>query len=188
MKRFLLMLATATLLVGCASTPAVYTDYDPGVSFSEYRTYRWSQKPEGLSPLMDQRVVASIDAKLRERGWTQSANPQVDLVGKFATETRYRMDSYNYGPAWGGWGWAGDCCWGHGWGGWGGYSTSNTLRSYTHGELILDMTDAQTKRPLWRGIALGTISDSPVAQTTAMQDSVERMFAQFPPSAVAQVP
>lgn len=191
MKRFLLILVTAILLAGCASTPVVYTDYDPGISFAEYRTYAWTQKPEGLSPLAEQRLVAAVDAKLRERGWTESTNPQVNLTGSFVTETRYRMDSYSSGPMWGGWGWGG-CCWGPGWGpgwgGWGGFDTTTTMRSYTYGTLVLDMFDAQTRRPLWRGIALGTVSDSPVAQTTAMQAGIDRMFAQFPPTVIAQVP
>lgn len=190
MKRPLILLATVALLAGCATTPAVFTDYDPGASFNQYRTYRWTQRPEGFSPLAEQRLVAAVDAKLRERGWTQSTNPQVNLVGSIATETRYRMDSFTNAPmwGWGGWGWGG-CCWGGpGWGWGGGFSSTTTMRSYTHGTLVLDMFDAQTQRPIWRGIAMGTVPDSPVAQTNAMQVSIDRMFAQFPPTSVAQIP
>jgi hypothetical protein len=195
MKRSLLILVAATLLLaGCATTPAVYTDFDPATNFGQYRTYRWAQKPEGFSPLAEQRLIAAVDAKLRERGWTQSTTPQVTLVGSIATETRYRMDSYNSAPwGWGGWGYGGwgygGCCWyGPGWG-WGGSSYSTTtMRSYTYGTLTLDMFDAQTQRPIWRGIAMGTVPDSPIDQTTAMQDSINRMFAQFPPVVVAQTP
>ena len=79
--------------------------------------------------------------------------------------------------------------WGPGWGWGGGYYSTTTTRSYTYGTLVLDMFDAQTQRPIWRGIAMGTVPDSPIAQTNNMQDSVNRMFAQFPPTAVAaQVP
>lgn len=36
---------------------------------------------------------------------------------------------------------------------------------------------------------MGTVPDSPIAQTNAMQSSVDRIFAQFPPtSAAAQMP
>lgn len=197
MKRTLLFLVATAMLTACASTPAVFTDFDPGVSFGEYRTYRWEKKPEGFSPLAEQRLIAAVDAKLRERGWTQSTNPQVNLVGSIATETRYRMDSFNSGPAWGWGGWGG-CCWGRpgwgpGWGGWGwggGFNTTTTMRAFTHGTLIIDMFDAQTQRPIWRGIAEGTVPQSPAAQTSSMQASVDRMFAQFPPQvmAAAQMP
>lgn len=190
MKRLLSILIATAIVGGCATTPAVFTDFDPGVSFGQYRTYQWTQKPQGFSPLMQERLVAAVDAKLRERGWTQSPNPQVNLVGSVATETRYRMDSFNSGPmwGWGGWGWRG-CCWGGpGWGWGGGFNTTTTMRSYTHGTLVLDMFDARTQRPLWRGMAMGTVPQSPIAQTTAMQASVDRMFAQFPPAVVAQMP
>lgn len=191
MKRSLQVLVVATLLSGCATSPAVFTDFDPGVNFGEYRTYRWTQKPEGFSPLQEQRLVAAVDAKLRERGWTQSTNPQVNLVGRITTETRYRIDTYN-DPMWGGWGWGG-CCWGSGWGpggwGWGGgYYSTSTMRTYTYGTLVLDMYDAQTERPIWRGIAMGTVPDSPVAQTSNLQASVDGIFAQFPPTVIAQTP
>ncbi len=187
MKLLIPILCAAALMAGCATTPVVYTDFDPGVNFGQYRTYRWAQKPEGFSPLQEMRMVAAVDAKLRERGWTQSTTPQVELVGRVVTETRYRMDSYDYGPMWGGWGWGG-CCWGPGWGAWGGFNTTTTVRGYTYGTLTLDMFDVQTQRPLWRGIAMGTVPDSPVAQTTRMQDGIDRMFAQFPPVVVAQTP
>lgn len=187
MKFLIPILCAAALMAGCATTPVVYTDFDPAVNFGQYRTYRWAQKPEGFSPLQEMRLVAAVDAKLRERGWTQSTTPQVELVGHVVTETRYRVDTYDYGPMWGGWGWGG-CCWGPGWGAWGGFNTSTTVRGYTYGTLTLDMYDVQTQRPLWRGIAMGTVPDSPIAQTTRMQDGIERMFAQFPPAVIAQTP
>lgn len=99
MKRFAILLAFS-LLAGCATTPAVFTDYDPGVNFGQYQTYRWEKRPEGFSPLQTQRLVAAIDAKLRERGWTQSTNAQVTLAGSIVTERRVRVDTWNNGPMW----------------------------------------------------------------------------------------
>ncbi len=77
--------------------------------------------------------------------------------------------------------------WGPGWGAWGSFNTTTTVRNYTYGTVVIDMFDAQTQRPLWRGIAMGTVPDSPIAQTNAMQVGVDRMFAQFPPAVMAQV-
>lgn len=188
MKRALTMLIAVGLLAGCATTPTVFTDYDPAVNFGQYQTYRWTQQPEGFSPLQTQRFVAAVDAKLRERGWTQSPNAQVTVAGHIVTERRVRVDTWNNAPVWGGWGW-GSCCWGPGWGpgwgAWGGFNTSTTVRNYTYGTFVIDMFDAQTQRPLWRGIAMGTVPDSPLEQTNRLQQSVDRMFAQFPPSAAA---
>ncbi|MGO4221186.1 DUF4136 domain-containing protein [Lysobacter sp. TAF61] len=186
MKRSLILFVAMgiAMLSGCATTPAVFTDYDPGVSFGQYRTYRWAQKPEGYSPLEQQRLVAAVDAKLRERGWTQSTEAQIDIVANVATETRYSLDSFYSGPAWGGWGWGGGwggwgCC-GGGWG-WGASYGSTTTRAYTYGTLVLDMFDSQSKRAIWRGIAQGTIPSNPQRQTTNMLASVDKMFATFPP-------
>ncbi|WP_426805934.1 DUF4136 domain-containing protein, partial [Stenotrophomonas sp. SrG] len=62
----------ATSLVASASTPTVHTDFDPGANFASFRTYRWAMKPQGASPLVSQRSVDGIDARLAARGWTQA--------------------------------------------------------------------------------------------------------------------
>ena len=175
-----LLVSSAVLLValaGCASTPTVHTDYDPGAQFANIRTYTWLKKPEGRSPLVEQRVVAAIDAKLAARGWTQTSETTADvgLAAHVATQQQQSVDTFYSGPAWGG----------YGWGRWGGPvgmgSATTTVRNYEVGTLVLDMFDLKTKQAIWRGTASGTVPDSPEQTNTKALAGIDKMFADFPP-------
>jgi len=47
----------------------VYTDYDPSVNFSQYRTFMWIKPPHMPDPLMNERIVNAINAALTAKGW-----------------------------------------------------------------------------------------------------------------------
>ncbi|MBU8977911.1 MULTISPECIES: DUF4136 domain-containing protein [unclassified Lysobacter] len=174
------LVSSAVLLValaGCASTPTVHTDYDPGTPFSSYRTYTWLKKPEGRSPLVEQRVVAAIDAKLAAHGWQQTSGTDADvgIAAHVATQQQQTLDTFYSGPAWGGYGWG---RWG---GGVGMGSATTTVRNYEVGTLVVDMFDMKTKQAIWRGTASGTVPDSPEQVNAKAQAGVDKMFADFPP-------
>ncbi len=173
MIRILVTFILALGLFAC-STISVYTDYNPAAQFSTYRTYSWDEKPEGISPLMTQRIVDAVDAQLRAKGWTQvAAVGDVAVAAHVDSHREYEMDAFYGGPYWGGWGWSG-------WGGWGGYG-STRVHSYTVGTLAVDMFDTRTRQAIWRGIAEGTVKRDPAAATADIQSAVTRMFAAFPP-------
>jgi len=178
MKRLLLGAVLLVALAGCASTPTVHTDYDPGAQFTNYRTYTWLKKPEGRSPLVEQRVVAAIDAKLAAQGWrlTTGTDADVGIVANVATQQQQTLDTFYSGPAWGGYGWG---RWGGGYGGMG--SATTTVRNYEVGTLVVDMFDMKTKQAIWRGTASGTVPDSPEDVNAKAQAGVDKMFAAFPP-------
>lgn len=192
MNRFLVALTLALVLAACASTPVVYTDFDPGAQFGSYRTYSWSEdedKAPQAAPLMQQRIVNAIDAQLSAKGWSRVAPGTGDVVvaTSVASHQEYEIDSY-YDPFWGGWGW-GYGGWGHGYGwGVGGAWNSSRVRAYTVGTLNVDMYDARTKRAIWRGTAEGTVRRDPARQIADIQDAVTRMFATFPPGSLPPPP
>jgi hypothetical protein len=173
MKKLALSAVLLTALAGCASTPTVHTDYDPSVQFGNFHTYTWLQKPEGRSPLVEQRVVAQIDAHLAGRGWRQvAADGDVGLAAHVITQQQQSVDTFYSGPAWGG----------YGWGRWGGPGmATTTVRNYEVGTLILDMFDMKTRQAIWRGTASGTVPSSPDAVNTKALAGVDQMFASFPP-------
>lgn len=176
MKRLALGAVMLAALAGCASTPTVHTDYDPSAQFGNFRTYAWLQKPEGRSPLVEQRVVAQIDAHLAGRGWRQVAANEADVgvAGHVVTQQQQSVDTFYSGPAWGGYGWGR-------WGGAGMGSATTTVRNYEVGTLIVDMFDMKTKQAIWRGTASGTVPSSPDAVNAKAQAGVDKMFASFPP-------
>ena len=174
------------LLAGCAMSPVVKTDVDPSADFAAYHTYTWVQKPRDMAPLQQQRLVAAIDAKLQQQGWTQTANGQVSLVANVATREKQTLDTFYSGPSFAGWGWRnpwrmGPTAYGAAWGaGIGMGSATTTVDTYTVGTLVLDMFDAKTKQAIWRGTASGDVPDSPQKQDAAIQAGVDKMFATFP--------
>lgn len=178
MNRLALGAVLLTALAGCASTPTVHTDYDPGTQFSSYRTYTWLKKPEGRSPLVDQRVVAQIDAHLQGKGWrlaSDAAAADIGVAAHVATQQQQSLDTFYSGPAWGGYGWG---RWG---GGVGMGSATTTVRTYEVGTLVVDMFDMKTRQAVWRGTASGTVPDSPESLNAKAQAGVDKMFAAFPP-------
>lgn len=175
-----MMLCAALLLTACASTPDVHTDHDPAVNFSAYRTYFWAQPPQARNPLVGQRIVDGIDARLAAKGWTRrEGSGDIALVANVATSEKQSLDTFYTGGAYGNWGW------GPGWG-YGGMGTSTTrVNTYTVGTLVLDMFDAQTKRAVWRSTASGTVPDSPEKIDVQLNAALDKMFATFPPGAAA---
>jgi hypothetical protein len=173
MKR-ILPFAAAILLGGCATSPDVKTDFDPAANFAIYRTYMWLGKPNGISPLVTQRIVDGIDAHLRAKGWQQADNADVAVVANTATSEKHDIDTFYSGAAYGGWGYRG------GWRGGMGTATT-TVRTYNVGTLVVDMFDAKTKQAVWRGTASGTVPKAQEDVNAVVQSALDKMFASFPP-------
>lgn len=179
--KFSLAAAAATLLLAaCATSPTVHTDRDPAVDFSQYRTYTWAMKPQTHSPLVQQRIVAGIEARLAARGWTQAPNGQVTLAAHVIHGQRQTLDTLYSGTGMGGWGWRG------GWGGGVGVTSARTtVRTYDVGTLVVDMFDSQREQAIWRGTATATVPSSPERVNQAIEAGLDKMFAGFPPGSAA---
>ena len=179
MKRLIPLVLSALVLAGCASSPTVHTDADPSANFSGYRTYTWLSKPsdqQGVPPLAAQRVVEYVNAQLRAKGWTETANGDVAVAAHVATQQQQSLDTMYSGPAYGGWGW------GPGWyGGMGMTSATTRVRTYTVGTLVVDLFDTKTKQAVWRGTASDTVPDDPAKGDALLRAGIADMFAGFPP-------
>lgn len=169
----LLGLCLLALLSACATTPTVRTDSDPAASFSGYRTYRWIQAPEGISPLVQQRIAAAVNEQLQAKGWTEASDADVAIAAHVATERRQDIDTFYSAPAYAGWGWRS---------GWGMGTVSTTSRVYRVGTLVVDLFDARTKRAVWRGSAEGTVPSSQQDVDEQVRMGIAKMFEGFPPA------
>lgn len=178
MKAF--AIATVGLLfTACASGPTVKTDSDPSANFSSYRSYTWAAKPDAGSPLVQQRIVDGIDARLRAHGWTQMPEGgDVAIAAHVATSQKQTLDTFYNGTAMGGWGWRGGMAMGMG-------SSTTTVHTYDVGTLVVDMFDGKTHQAVWRGTASGTVPDSPEKVNAAVEAGLDKMFASFPPGTAA---
>jgi len=177
MKLGTAVVAFAALLVAaCASSPTVKTDHDPAVNFAQYHTYTWGMKPQAGSPLVSQRIVDGIDARLQAIGWRQAPDAQVTLAAHVITSQRQTLDTFYTGTGMGGWGWRG---------GWGGGmamgSAQTTVRTYNVGTLVVDMFDTKTQQAIWRGTASATVPSTTERVNSTVDAGLTKMFAGFPP-------
>lgn len=177
--RRVLFCAVAATAAACGDLNVrVNTDYDPAVDFSKYKTYSWIQTPDSGNPLMDDRIVHTLDAQLSAKGWRKiAAEPSDVAVGvKLTSKEQERVDTFYNG--WGGWGRFGMTQ---------GMAQSEVIK-YTVGTLIVDMFDARTRQPIWRGTVTDTVSEDPQKNTALMQTGMDKLFKGFPPGQTAGQP
>jgi hypothetical protein len=187
----LTLLLVTFMLGGCANTPEVNFDYQPGFDFERLRSYAWleSDKPPSSdiridNDLVRDRVVAAVNNGLQGKGFLLSEAQNADfLVTWFgAIDKRIRIDTIDhfYDPFWGG-----------GYYGfhrpWGPRFSSTRVSEYETGTLIIDFVTPGEKRLFWRGTGqsfLGMSMDRGLTaeETTAyVRQTVEAILDQFPP-------
>ena len=160
-------IALATLLLfattaGLAMT--VHLDYDQDYDFSKVKTYQWiAPTTTDRDPLIRQRITNAIKYELGARG-LQEVESDPDIYVTFNSNSRedlvlnttdvvpsgWRMHSY-YGTA----------------------TASET--TYVKGTLIVDATDAKTKKLIWRGIAEDTVKPDPEKIDTKINEALKKL-------------
>jgi hypothetical protein len=84
MKRLLLSLMLLAL-AACSSNPRVTNDFSPDVDFGAIKTYSWLVPPQGVSPLVQSRIVSSVDQQLQAKAVGGRLGPGVAKVGNGKT-------------------------------------------------------------------------------------------------------
>ena len=166
--KILFMLGFVFLLAAVARADRVTTDHDHSVNFSKYKTFMWVHEPQTNEPLMKDRIINSINEKLRLRGFRQ-VNQGADLAvgANLATEERHTWDTYYTGSDWG---------WGYGGGGW----ATTEERTYEVGTLTVDLFDAENHKVIWQGVGVDKVSSKPEKQTRDLNKQIDKMFRYFP--------
>ncbi|MGS0673517.1 DUF4136 domain-containing protein [Shewanella sp. 0m-4] len=182
MKKLLIVIA-ALALSACSSLKTS-SDYDPGVNFSEVKTYAWVQKKTDdatyhLDGLMDQRVRKAVEDQLQLKGLTRTDAATADVLVNYLTKVDKKINvdtfntNYGYNPYYGpGWGWSGSA--GH---------SQTTVREYEVGTLILDMVDRKTGQLIWRGSVADTMrdKDTPEERVEVVNEAVGALLLNYPP-------
>lgn len=171
----LFILSTMLLLGACASKPAITIDSDPTANFAAYRTYSWLGQPEIQPPLMRQRVVDGVDAHLQQKGWRKTTNGDVAVTAHVTTAQQQTLTTIYDGGPYAGWGWRSPQM----------GSATTYVNTYETGTLIVDLFDTRSKRAVWRGTATATVPDKPAQENALLEESLDRMFADFPPGTPA---
>ena len=101
---WLIRLSCAMLALGGCAAPAPYTDYDPAVDFSHFKSYAWIQADPLIVPadgsvvvsaLDRQRITDAIDAELARRGFVHGDPARADFVVSYNVGARDRIDVFS---------------------------------------------------------------------------------------------
>lgn len=155
-------------------------DYDKGADFSTFRTYALKDGTKVGQQLIDDRIVAAIDAELATKGLTKSTTPDVFVVYHVAFDREKDISTYSsgYGGGYGAYGWG----WG---GGWAGGTSTTQVRDMLIGTLVIDVADAKKSQMAWRGIGVKEVNTqaNPEKRDKSIDDAVKKIFKNYPPKA-----
>jgi hypothetical protein len=176
MKRALGIAVVLGLVVAPAVAQKVEIDYAHDFDFDAVKTFSYvdTEESNARNPMMHERIVSMVKAKLISGGLTEaSADPDVLVTYHLTTEqqTTYSTTSYGYGGTWGGWGRYGR----YGYGGPSMASSTTTAHNYLEGTLIIDLYDSTEKKMIWRGTGTVTVKDKPEKQAQQVESILEKM-------------
>ncbi|MGA9574780.1 MAG: DUF4136 domain-containing protein [Lysobacterales bacterium] len=176
--------AILMLLAGCASGPAIETDYDHTVDFSQYKTYAFFN-PMGIENPNYSSIYGSIfrDAiskEMESRGYRLSDNPDllINVSGRLQDKTKVTTSSNPYMAG----GYYGYRRGAYGaWGGYG-YGTTTNISNYTEGTVNVDIVDRAAKRMVWEGVAIGRVHENRTNEEKRENifAGIQEMFAAYP--------
>lgn len=172
------------LLTGCASGPDIRSDYDPTVDFSEYRTYGFFQplglEGQGYESIIGNMFREALSREMEARGYTRSDNPDLMLNVSARLQDKTKVTTYNDPYPMGGYygyrrGYY-DPWYGYG------FNTTTHVSQYTEGTVNIDMVDADEKRMVWEGVAVGRVREgrTNAELREAISKGVAEMFATYP--------
>ena len=179
MQKKLAALAIAGLLWPAAMLAQKTSyDYEKAANFAAFKTFALKDGTKVGQPLIDNRIVAAIEAELATKGLTKAdANPDLFVVYHMAFDKEKDISTFSsgyggYGPY--GWGWGG---------GWAGGSTHTTVRDILIGTLVIDMADAQKGQMVWRGVGEKEINTkaSPDKRDKNINSAVKKILKNYPP-------
>lgn len=183
--------ACAIALSGC-KTIDVHADWDPNVDFMRLQTWKWADQAQiftgnttmDTDGLASQRIKNAVAGALASKGYVETETDKADFRAAFfitvedKTQVTTINDYYGYGPGYG-----------PGWGGWygAGYGGSQTVvDNYQQGTLIIDISDGETGKLIWRGSGSARLKEKtdPATAQARANDAVTQILSKFPPPPV----
>lgn len=175
------------LLSGCATTPRVETDFEASYNFAALERFAVKTAKQDtkenilISPFTLSHIHGLVNEQLAKRYQAvgESDNPDFYVTYHVVMEEKLEPSAYDqmYGVGF----------WGRG------YRYPSPLfyrpafdggiRVYNQGNLIIDMVDAKTQQPIWRGVSEKRLGRnlSPQKQREILTGAVMEVLAQFPP-------
>ena len=155
----------------------IYVDFDRSGRFSWYKTYAYVDTEEtslkGHNDLMHSRIKNAIEHYLSQGRMTENTHdPNLFVTYHALSSQAMRVDPVSFGVGFGG-GWARDPYWGGV-----GISTANTS-TYEQGTLIIDIWEAESKKLVWRGVAVDAFVDDPDKADKKIAKAIQKMIKKW---------
>jgi len=181
-----LALIVSSLLIGCATGPAVRTDYDRGVDFSSFETFGFASElgtdRGGYASLLTEHFKSAVRNEMEARGF-RYVDGDPDLIVNFFAHVAERSEliarptmsagagyyDYRYGlyTAWP-------------------TRYEQEVIHYQVGTATIDVVDASRRQLIWESTAEGRLARKALNNPqTAVTNTVRELFAPFPASARA---
>ncbi len=175
------------LIAGCATKPRVSTDYEDTYNFSALKTFSVKDTKQDtkenilISPFTLSHIHTLVNSELSKRYQSTTGDVTPDFYVSYHVIMEEKLDPHSYDEL-------------YGYGYWGrGYRYPSSMfyhprfgggvSVYNQGSLIIDMVDAKTQQPIWRGVSQKRLSRnlSPQKQRQILAGAVMEVIAQFPP-------
>ena len=142
-NNFFFIAAIFLVLASCNDSYRIASDYEKGVDFSSFKTYRILDHkhgfPIGANPINKQRINRAVENELKTLGYEKSDKPDL-LVAWFVTVRNVKsVDVYrDYYRGWR-------------------YIQYADVYEYKEGTLVIDIIDRTNKQVVWHGKTSGQV-------------------------------
>ncbi len=180
-KRVLFSAFILILLQSCSGI-TVSQDYEKEYNFTGLKTFAWNPNEDNFygvkdNDLVDKRIRTAIENNLLARSYRKvdSYTPDFFISYYVTVEQKISSSGVSGGVS------IGRSSMGR-YGGIG-MSTGSQVRAYDQGTLLIDVTIPLEDKLVWRGTSTQTVSEhtSPEKSTANINETVEKILAQFPP-------
>ncbi len=182
MIKHIVVIGLVSFFLQACSGITVSQDYEKEYNFAGLKTFAWKPNEDngyGVkdNDLVDQRIRAAIENNLSAKSFTQIDSGKPDLYISYHVTIEQKISSSNvsggisvgrssrgrYGSV--------------------GVGTGSQVSAYDQGTLLIDMTDAESDKLIWRGISTQSVSDhlEPGESEVIINETVEKILQQFPP-------
>lgn len=197
-KKIIFTIFFGVLLAGCSTSVPMRTssDFNPDIDISHYKTFSWiADQPyirsgTFLADSSREKINNNIYNVLLKKGYVFVSNPEeADFVVSYTVGSRKEISAKSY-PTYYRSGWT----WGQTYWGGGGYFVTGTyspgvkytgtdinVRTYTQGQLAIDIFDVKAHQPAWHGVGLKEITTKDRKDPRAIiQTAVRGILESFP--------
>ena len=181
-KRLVTFVIAALAIPALAAAQKVSYDYEKSANFPSFKTYAHKDGTKVGQPLIDERIIAAIEAQLAEKGFSKvESNPDVFVVYHVAFDKQQDISTYSsgYGGGYGPYGWG----WGGGGAAWAGTTSTTQVRDILVGTMVIDLADAKKGQLVWRGMGVKEVQTqaNPEKRDKSINNAVKKIFKNYPP-------